>query len=365
MKEQANVLRWGIPGWTAIIAFILFLLCDFIFAQDDRILQLINQLFSTTNITQTVLVGLLVAGAGVPVGYTIYQIYYYVRWNSPISGRGLLPPLVGGRDAELEPLTKRQKDKIWDITLNTGWRKELFEEQEKKGFRGYWYYLSPFLTEVFINYDTGKNALDRDRYLLDMLHSLGASYLGISISFIGYLILKTRSVSLGNIEGVVLFFVILFSFVSISIDEREGKDSVWGFEVTKYLSELFLISSVLLVTFLDPNINFPLNDFGAFVITILGMFLWYFFIDRNKIVFVWGTVCMFLGIFARLYLPIPMFSEINWSLLYSALLYNCLSLTFLKNRQNVRENLIQFQIYHIHNYVTKLITNGTDEEGVK
>lgn len=362
MKEQANILRWGIPGWTAIVAFILFLLCDYIFAQDDRILQLINQLFSSTNITQTALVGLLIAGAGIPIGYTIYQVYYYVRWNSPISGRGLLPPLVGGRDSELNPLTKKQDDNNWDITLGVNWRKQIFEEQKKRGFRGYWHYLSPFLEDAFLKYDSSRYALERHRYLLDMLHSLGASYLGISISFLGYLILKTRSTSIENIDGIMLGFIVLSSFMLISIDERDGTDSVLGFEISKSLSELFLVSSALFIAFLDPNLNFPVDNYWAFIVIIIGIILWYYFIDRNRIVFVLGVACILLAILTQIYLPVSTFSTTNWSILYCALAYNTLSLAFLKNRQNVRENLIQFQIYHLYNYITKTNDNNYKPE---
>lgn len=97
MNNGEHGSRWGIPGWSVIISLILFICFDFIGGGGNKILNIVKSMIDDSDILELAICGIVVAGAGIPIGYFLYQIYFYFRWNSPWSKEGPLSPVIGGR----------------------------------------------------------------------------------------------------------------------------------------------------------------------------------------------------------------------------------------------------------------------------
>ena len=55
------------------------------------------------------LTAILVAASGIPIGFSIYQFYFFLRWNSPFTREGLLSPIIPGRKSDMEHSDKGYK----------------------------------------------------------------------------------------------------------------------------------------------------------------------------------------------------------------------------------------------------------------
>lgn len=84
MKEndQSRFIRWGVPGWMMILSLLGFLIIDIMFTPESHrnaLFMYLKDFYASTTITTTIaaaFAALLVAAAGVPLGFFIYQIYF-------------------------------------------------------------------------------------------------------------------------------------------------------------------------------------------------------------------------------------------------------------------------------------------------
>ncbi len=137
---------------------------------------------------------LLAAIAGVPLGFCIYQAYFWLRWNSPVSRDGFLPPLVVGREEDLDRTTRDLAPD--DLTRGAAWRERWVSHKLYKTDHGWrWRYLENLFTEAAQYIDTdlaGLSIYARHRTLLDLMHTLGASLAGIYLGYLAYLLAKVK-----------------------------------------------------------------------------------------------------------------------------------------------------------------------------
>ena len=175
-NEQSKYIRWGIPGWVMFITFFGLTAIDILFSpESDK-----NQIFvsirdfanniGTNSSMFAAIAALLVAAAGIPLGFMIYQVYFYVRWNSPFSSDGFFPPFVVGRRQDL----KRSLDGIKDeqISENDPWRKKWIANPNFNIDHGVmWRYLENYFIEKVHQLDATSgesNLYARYRYLLEL-----------------------------------------------------------------------------------------------------------------------------------------------------------------------------------------------------
>jgi hypothetical protein len=86
--DSNKFLRWGIPGWLIPVTMLIFIVLDALSANDSLMYETISGIFEASDFIQIIFAAVLVSGAGIPIGFIIYQIYYYLRWSSPFSGKG-------------------------------------------------------------------------------------------------------------------------------------------------------------------------------------------------------------------------------------------------------------------------------------
>lgn len=245
----------------------------------------------------TFLVAIIAAGSsGIPLGYIIHELYYYIKWNSPISKGGLLPPLISGWEnalvrvcVEVDPPGKIEEESTEEDAGNENNfrrffklldprsfirrekdKKRLIDEVYKKNIRILapddlrirdelanrkrvsWHYITELVEAVMISFskDTAEAELRINKYenRIDRMHSLGASHLGFSIGFGIYLILKlllgiqNDTVSVYYIFGALLLTLITMTLLSISFDSK-GQ-----------YAEIFIATLLFLSWSLNPNV---------------------------------------------------------------------------------------------------------------
>jgi len=224
MKSESDLTklaRWVIPGWVAILSFFGFTIIDTLFTQPTRqpyLFQSLTDLFAPMPDTNTIIAALFVAAAGVPLGFTIYQAYFFLRWNSPFSRDGLLPPLLPGRLIDLEKSWKgiHPNEAAGSMEWRKMWVNDPLFEQDY-GFK--WRYVELLFLEAAQKIDStfeGVSIYARHRYLHEIVHTLGASIGAVYIGFIGYVFekVKLEQISLPPYLITLLLFTLpLFPFL--------------------------------------------------------------------------------------------------------------------------------------------------------
>jgi len=349
MKDETTFIRWGIPGWTVAIAILIFVFSDYFSANDDRMFVLLNQAFLSTGSWQALLAALLVSGAGIPLGFVIYQIYFYLRWNSPVSKDGFFPPLIVGRLAELKDFMRDLSAD--DLSLGIDWRKDLISGADDH--RSVWYYVTSLLAEAFLSADPGGGASDRHKYLLDTLHTLGASHLAFYFGFGTYLLIKWR---LGHVElwwSVIALMVVFVTKIFLSTEDRRNKNALKILNMTvKYPAEVFIASLFFLYLTLNPAVNVLLPPGFPIILCLTVFWLWGWSVRDSREI-IWGLAIVLLIITSAVKLsPIAKgLHSLNWPVILSVLIFTSISLAFLKNRQNTRETLVTMEYHYVRRYL--------------
>jgi hypothetical protein len=196
--EIHRLTRWGIPGWVALLSFGIFLLVDAAtvpIGQPKELYDLIISVGAGLSQVAVPVATIAVAVAGVPLGYLIYQLYFFLRWNSPFSAAGLGPPLISGRLEDLRRTTLDISDA--DLTGSIPWRARWLGYARSVAHHSWtWRYLELLFDEAAQKIDSTFSAGDnfaRHRALLDRLHTIGASTIGLHAGFVAYALLKVSN----------------------------------------------------------------------------------------------------------------------------------------------------------------------------
>jgi hypothetical protein len=173
-NDASQILRWGTPGWVCILALLLFTLIDGLFSVllGEKTILFLRIIESGKD---SLGVAALVAGAGVPIGYLLYQIYFYIRWNWPFAAKGIL--FLHGRERDIsETIVGVPIDRL---SMSEIWRKEYidsagaFLDGRVADHKKAWYFLESLFLDYSSTSDAARLLYDRSRYLLDILHALG------------------------------------------------------------------------------------------------------------------------------------------------------------------------------------------------
>ena len=191
---RLTLTRWVIPGWVAILAFLFFIAIDVVTSQsqphEQHLFSNLGDLVQSLSDENALLLAFLTAGAGVPIGFLIYQSYYFLRWNSPFSYTGLLS-IISGRKWGHDVLTHELEDLL---SLGTEWRQKILDNPlyqfDHRYQGGYLDLLFLEICQVLDSEFSGLSIYSRLRYLREILHTLGASIGGVFIGLIGYIAVK-------------------------------------------------------------------------------------------------------------------------------------------------------------------------------
>ncbi len=231
----ARFARWAIPGWVAIALLLVFLVIDYKFAPNSRniIKCLYGNRFISLNIQDALSVIVLLVVLSIPLGFIIYQIYYYFRWNSPFSRDGSNPFFNSPgrlRETNFVLVDFPDKSALYSNSLGTDeWRKEwikhiLFAINHK--FR--WRYIELLFYDTIFSMNNGRQWLYRYRYRQEILHTLGTVSVSVVISFVVYLLAKMSTECLKlPAKGVGYVFVFLMVYFVIHWLMHEENKTFW------------------------------------------------------------------------------------------------------------------------------------------
>ncbi|MCE9647046.1 MAG: hypothetical protein K8S20_13675 [Chloroflexi bacterium] len=366
MKPDSQFVRWGIPGWTLAISFIIFALFD----NNSKIIVNTANLFATQgngdNFWALLFAGVLTIGAGIPVGYLIYQIYFYLRWVSPVSKNGFWPPAIHGRMEEMNDSLREIKK----LTLGFGepWREGVIKDTSDH--RTFWHYINPLLHEALVKIDRNDVYYRHLGYLKETLHSLGASHLGFLFGYLIYLDMKLASKELtaGDI-AIILVCTVSNYFLITRGEQNRRKQKVEKRHFFDAQAELFTSMLIFVYATLNPNINQTYSPFITGAILLGLVVMWIRSVGSNDkdgtqpqdageneeramigVAFFYLALvvwCLYVsneyGIMSKM---------VNWSTIFGVIIYNSITIAFLKIKQNTVDSLTMVQYYLI-----KLLAN--------
>jgi hypothetical protein len=223
--EEINIskfTRWIIPGWVFFLFLLVFWGCDLLL-QGNNLITIINSSAMTKinfdTESEKIIATSLLAVSGVPVGFIIYQIYFFFRWNSPFSSNGGPLPLIDGRVYEIEKIKEGVDiDKIKKLVK---WKKDLFDKEDVDlELRVKWNLLDIMFLESALPIDANEGYYYRRyRYLHQITHLLGACIASAVLSFVIYTTGKyfgdasyslTSNINISSILHSQFLVVILF-----------------------------------------------------------------------------------------------------------------------------------------------------------
>lgn len=214
MKNEVDFSKlayWVLPGWICVLSFLTFVIIDILAGDssgniigsnnvaDKRIFTSVTLFLNAilgagAEGNDNVITAIGIAAATLPLGFSIYQVYFYIRWNSPFSRDGLLPPLILGRMNDLKETLEDIKEQ--QLYMPWAWRKRLvkhpFFTQDHR-FRAR--YVELLFHEAAQKLDTtfgGLSIYSRHHYLQQIMHTLGASTVSIYLGFFTYLYYKVQ-----------------------------------------------------------------------------------------------------------------------------------------------------------------------------
>ncbi len=385
----ARIVRWAIPGWVAVLAFAAFVSLDILGAgaNETELSRSVVRSFKTLETEQVVpglVTLLLIAAAGVPLGFVIYQVYFFLKWNSPFSRKGLLPPFIVGGIDDLDRMLGDIDPK--ELILNKDpWREKWISHPMFKidhSFR--WRYVDLVFTQAAQAIDTKWPALSlysRYRYVYELMHLLGVSLVGVYLGFLSYLIYKVRVESRWHLAHVVFVVTILAVFLWLmSLEDsakRERQASAspsnswtfYGYGVTigrlklvfEYPASLCLIALGVVLFTSHPTLA-PKHD--------ASLLFWDLLLRIALVVLaafrVWPQISGpginggRIGILFSLILGIVLFfyrdrllGWFDWPFSLATYIFVAANLIFVKNRQNARDDSQTLQYYTLRRYLSE------------
>ncbi len=393
MKEAdlTKLARWIVPGWISILAFYCLVLVDMLFSTPgaSRLFPDFNQFLAQYSDLSGILITIVIGATGVPIGFSIYQIYFFLRWNSPFSRDGLIPPMISGRMQDLE--RSMAGIELSDLTNRTEWKEALVTDplfQRDHGIR--WRFIENSFNEAVQVLDSNHSAVSiyaKHRYLHEVTHTLGASIIAIYLGFLGYFALKVSVEKLNLSLYLLISFVlggILFYFLNREDDFRQqlkfsekilnsqsmkkvvSEDPTPTFSLSVKIplikrtfdasvthpSSLFAFGLLMVHFFNNPifNSNVSKYDFLFKIgVTIFLIVLW--LSSRNKMSFAYkvgdgiGLTLSFLLSISLYYAPAHYKDWIDWSYFSTISIFLAAMLIFYKNRQNAKDDMLALENY--------------------
>lgn len=405
-----RIVRWALPGWVVILAFVGFVGLDILGAGSSdpklpkppcptlpepsgslncSVERLLKTLENEKAVTPTVVALLTVAAAGVPLGFLIYQVYFFLKWNSPFSRLGLWPPFIMGGIDDIKLI---QRD-IPDERLkppdrpNSKWREDwinhpMFETDH--GFR--WRYIESLFMETTkaIDRTTPDVSLySRYRYLYELMHLLGVGLVGVYVGFLAYLAYKTRVEDrwhLGHLIFVIAIIGVLFYWMSREEDQKRNHQKSENAAGTyysvmisqriaiEYPASLWIVCLGIVLFMAHPVLALRHSTgllswdwlLRAILASVSAIFVWRTTTYQKDAASSKGSfryvgvivimIFLLLGI-AVFFLRDQPFFQFDWPFSLPTYVFVVINLIFVKNRQNIRDDWHGLQYYALSQFL--------------
>ncbi len=194
--DFTRFVRWSLPGLLTLLMTAMFVALDVALRQPG-----LQPLYPSLGDLLQAWAGppldgmvnlLVVATAGMPLGFLIYQVYFFVRWNSPFSRDGIMRPLMPGRIHEVQQLLRDLPPEV--LAHGGEWRRRwVFGPLFKRDHGSAWRYIELRFLEAVQRLEArypGVSLYGRYRYLNEIMQTLGASIVAVYLGFAGYLAVK-------------------------------------------------------------------------------------------------------------------------------------------------------------------------------
>lgn len=253
--DLTRFTRWIIPGWVYFLAVIIFILADTLSltvsqGYNDSILTIAERhLALLPDSFPSLFSVIFFALAGVPLGFLIYQAYYFIRWNSPFAKYAISSCLPLDEDSifKKEACEKFKKaDNVGRIIIRC--TEMIFLESCKR---------------IDMN-SNGPSVYARYRYLYEVVHTLGASMIAVIFSFFSYaiIVLKLQKPQHSFVYGAISFAIMII-FSAILHGQYDNCDvtrhayciPLWGRICFSYFSSQLVISLWIVNIFINPTIS--------------------------------------------------------------------------------------------------------------
>lgn len=381
----SRTVRWAIPGWVAILTYIAFVILDIMGAGhtqtglSESVWAILETLQNEKAISPSLLGLLIAAVAGVPLGFLIYQTYFFLKWNSPFSRNGLWPFMRGGLD-DIDRMLGEIP--LAMLAKNIPWQEEIVSQPIFKidpGIR--WRYIDFRFTEIVNDQEKPDSALySRYRYLYEMVHLLGVSGLGIYLGFLSYLVHK-MSVEPGQYIFYFVFIIgllyVLTQLLSLEEDSKqkcqESKElltsgTCYGVTfrrlniVFEFPASLWLMVLGIILFMVHPSLAPSRDSVFLYLDIVLRFILVVVFaftvwpelsikqkaINGSRLSII--LACL-LGIAIFFYRD-SLLGWFDWPFALPTLAFSILNLIFVRNRQNARYDLHGLQNYTFRHFLS-------------
>jgi hypothetical protein len=378
--DLTKLARWIVPGWMSILAFCAFVAIDVVFTMNGQphLFTDLNGFLKSIAKINTGMITILIAVAGIPVGFVIYQAYFFLRWNSPFSRDGLIA-LIPGRLKDLNRSTlDLSKEKL--SVNNKTWRKKLLHHplyEIDHGFK--WRYIETLFIQACQEIDSefgGLSIYSRHRYLHEVVHTLGASIGAIYFGFGAYLLFKVLQEGL-PISYLIGAYILVGGFFGLIHYEDK-----WRYELTvgkktsnsvdssypmlhidlgklgfAFPSAQFIATFIIIIFFASPKLNPNVNELDTIlktVFVILVLSTWS--ISQRKLTKsfrlgngFWGVGSVVIGLIVRFF-P-SFFLWVDWPFLASLIIFLIGNLVLFLNRRNANEDMLAIEYYTLRRYL--------------
>lgn len=338
--HRRTAAEWALPAWIMSIAFFIFVVVDRLVSHSMVMLNWATETASQ-EITKLIIGGLAVSVAGFPIGYILYQVYHYIRWNSPLANDGAKVFRFGRslelseifKDIDLEKMNDSDRDALDKI-------RNLADQDHRSAWRD----LIPFLKRGIEQSTTKDTSRSTERSLLDNYHTLGTSCLGIIIAYMVYVlsIMRLRLIDKDpntEISSAFIYFclsVMILIFITLVFDDLYGRN------IFDHSSEILL--TLCLLAFFGLNADTTVRDIHQSVMTFIvaGCIAWAVIIKRLRKRILFSVVSIYLLL--RVDTIRNMWANIHpssWAVFMNTIIFCFFVVIFLRNRNNTGRTIIR------------------------
>lgn len=267
-----GVSRWSLAGWTFFFTFLGYICIDVIVSYTagypsplrNTIVHFLKSLFGQINngnsLEILILILSLSLAAGIPVGYLIYQGYFFLRWLSPFGSYGLLYPWLPGRFHDLREATMVWRMKRFPLSRLSSevYRNMLSNPAAKlKRFTSWETFTLWDYVEILFHTRLGGNLLNRYQYLHEIQHSLGSSLFASEIAFLlyGFVKILTDFSKFHFTYPLITFALFMLLLYIVNTEYQRSKPFGWINEGSHIISFLYLFLLTLAILNLHPKIG--------------------------------------------------------------------------------------------------------------
>jgi len=354
------------------LTFIGFIVIDIFFTRNSSTNKLftffvvfLQDLGLSSSITGAI-IAFFVAAAGIPLGFLIYQFYFFIRWNSPFSAKGIAPPFVMGRWEDLDKTREGISDK--QLAEKVHLTEKDFEICENENHHGLiWRSVENVLMRSYAK-ESETIIHNRDKYLTDVLHILGSAMFGMYIAFVCYLMVKAKVFHFSTSLLFVISFILLAGLIAfLEAEDKKTHDKnkqtnifmvLWNKIIPKnyYLNYMFLIGSFLYfgspsvstVTIEESTLVYRIMTLALVAVIYASTFrnhsLLCCFWEAGWLIFI-GTLAYFASFWFGKFIP-----DGGWVFGWATFAFYIGNIIFIKNRQNTRDDLIFIHNQQLRNY---------------